>query len=417
MTINLRHLHAFIEVARLKSISAAARAVHLSQPAVTQAITGVEKYFRASLLTRSSSGVALTDVGQLCFARIERALNQLRDGIAEVTRGTAMRQGSDLVRAVGVTQLDSLIAVVQHRTFSAAARARGLSQPAIHRAARELERALGIALFEKTSFGIVPTREAERLARRVKLAFAEIAQARAEVTALEGGETGSTVIGAMPLARTYLIPSTLIQFNDEFPDHRVGIVDGTYEFLLSALKSGEADFLVGAMREPSQLTDVVQEHLFDDPLSIVVRAGHPLAGKKRVSMPALLKFRWVAPRAGSPLRSHFNNLFSQAGVDPPQTPIECNSLAASRALLLESDRIMLLSAHQIYYELRAGLLVALPHPAGRVVRPIGFTFREGWRPTQSQERLLNLLRQRSRSSDAEGFQRLTSMTPSASSAA
>ena len=57
----------------------------------------------------------------------------------------------------------------------------------------------------------------------------------------------------------------------------------------------------------------------------------------------------------------------------PSPPLECNSLAAARAFLLESDRIMLLSAHQIHYEMQAGLLVALPHPAGKVVRPIGLT--------------------------------------------
>ena len=54
---------------------------------------------------------------------------------------------------------------------------------------------------------------------------------------------------------------------------------------------------------------------------------------------------------------------------------------------------MLLSAHQIHYEMQAGLLVALPHPAGDVVRPIGLTMRHDWHPTAAQQRLLELLRQ------------------------
>jgi hypothetical protein len=58
--------------------------------------------------------------------------------------------------------------------------------------------------------------------------------------------------------------------------------------------------------------------------------------------------------------------------------------------------MMLLSAHQIHYELKAGMLVALPHPAGEVVRPIGLTMRRDWRPTLTQERLLELLRSRTR---------------------
>jgi hypothetical protein len=52
----------------------------------------------------------------------------------------------------------------------------------------------------------------------------------------------------------------------------------------------------------------------------------------------------------------------------------------------------LMSAHQIHYELAAGLLVALPHPAGKVVRPIGLTVRSDWHPTGTQRRLLDILR-------------------------
>jgi hypothetical protein len=67
-------------------------------------------------------------------------------------------------------------------------------------------------------------------------------------------------------------------------------------------------------------------------------------------------------------------------------------MAAARAFLLESDHVMLLSAHQIHYEMQAGLLVALPHPAGDVVRPIGLTLRRNWCPPTTQQSLLDILR-------------------------
>ena len=89
----------------------------------------------------------------------------------------------------------------------------------------------------------------------------------------------------------------------------------------------------------------------------------------------------------------FARRFSAAGVPPPSRTIDCNSLAAARALLLESDRLMLLSAHQIHYELEAGLLHAMPHPIGNVTRSIGLTVRKDWRPTPTQARLLDLLRE------------------------
>jgi LysR family transcriptional regulator, regulator for genes of the gallate degradation pathway len=405
MLANLRHLHTFREVARLGSVSAAARAVHISQPAVTQAIAGLGRYFGSPLLTRTNAGVALTAAGQICLVRVERSIGQLRDALAEARRGAGTEQAgvtnvASIERLVRSTQLEALGAVVEHGNFSLAARATRQTQPGIHRSARELERLLGVPLFEKTSFGITPTREAEKLARRTRLAFAEIEQARAEVHALTGGESGQTVIGAMPLARSYLLPAALLEFTQEHPRHGVAIIEGTYEHLISGLRFGESDVLIGALRDPAPASDVVQEHLFDDPLAIIARSEHPLAKRKRLTARALRNFQWIAPRVGSPLRVHFNALLASTGIEMPTPPLECNSLAAARAFLLESDRLMLLSAHQIHYEMQAGLLVALPHPAGKVVRPIGLTLRRNWRPTSTQQRLLDILRRSARTAAA-----------------
>jgi len=399
MHTNLRHLHTFREVARLGSVSAAARAVHISQPAVTQAIAGLERYFGAPLLLRRSTGVSLTSAGEICLARIERSMAQLREAVTATTRNTGAER-PDVQRLIRSRQLDALGAVVEHGNFSTAARARQMSQPGIHRSARELERLLGVPLFEKTSFGITPTREATELARRTRLAFAEIEQARAEVHALGGGESGRTVISALPLAGSYLLPATLLEFTRQHPRHGVGIVDGTYEHLLAGLRAGESDILIGALRDPAPAPDVVQEHLFDDPLAIVVRASHPLAKRSRVTAAALGQFEWIAPRATSPLRLHFNALLASTGRELQSPPLECNSMAAARAFLLDSDRVMLLSAHQIHYEMLAGLLVALPHPAGNVVRPIGLTLRRNWHPTDTQQALLEILRRSARAAAA-----------------
>jgi DNA-binding transcriptional LysR family regulator len=85
-------------------------------------------------------------------------------------------------------------------------------------------------------------------------------------------------------------------------------------------------------------------------------------------------------------------LFQAAGLPVPIGAVECNSWVAARSLLLASDRLMLLSARQVHQELEAGLLAVLPHPAGEVTRDIGLTLRRGWRPTASQDSLLEELR-------------------------
>jgi DNA-binding transcriptional LysR family regulator len=284
------------------------------------------------------------------------------------------------------------MALDDHGSFAAAAHALQLPRPNLHRAARELERIVGVPLFERTSYGVNATREAALLARRARLARAELEQAQGEVSTLAGVERGGIVIGAMPLARSVLVPATVLAFSAAHPEHGVSILDGPYETLLAALRQGVADLLVGALRDPQPGPDVKQEHLFDDALALVVRARHPLAAKRRVSMRDLARFAWIAPRAASPLRRQFDLLMQSIGTRATAQPIECNSLVAARALLMGSDRILLLSRHQVRYELQAGQLVTLPHPLGNVTRAIGVTMRADWRPTPLQHHLLELLR-------------------------
>jgi hypothetical protein len=72
---------------------------------------------------------------------------------------------------------------------------------------------------------------------------------------------------------------------------------------------------------------------------------------------------------------------------------------AARAILLASERVMLLSAQQVSLELQSGQLVALPHPVGAVVRDIGLTLRRDWRPTKAQQSLVDEIRQVARRLD------------------
>ena len=404
-TPNLRHLMLFDQVVRRGSVSAVARAAHLSQPAVTQAVRHIEAALGGRLLDRSYSGLALTEAGRTAAQRVDRALQMLREALAAARSRPAGGVHADVLRGITSTQLNALIAVVEQGAFARAARRAGRARAAVHRAARQLEKALGTQLFEVTSFGVRPTRDAEKLAVRSRLAFAEIAQAQAEVAAAQGTGSGATVIGAMPLARSVLVARAVLEFARARPEHGISILDGPYESMLGALRRGAADVLVGALRDPLPYEDIVQEHLFDDPLAIVVGAGHALAGAAAPTLAALARFPWIAPRRDSPLRRHFDALIARLEGQRAVAPIECNSLVAARSMLVASDRVMLLSEHQIHHELATGQLVALPHPFGAVTRSIGLTVRRDWRPTQVQTQLVDGLRRHARAAGSRQARR------------
>ena len=392
---NLRHLALFDEVVRRGTVSGAARAARLSQPAVTQAVSHIEAALGARLMQRSYSGLVLTEAGRAAAERIDRALQMLREALL-AARPRSNGRSEDVLSGITSTQLNALIAVVEAGAFARAARRAGRARAAVHRAARQLEKSLGTELFEVTSFGVRPTREAEKLALRARLAFAEIAQGRAEVAAAHGTGSGATTIGAMPLARSVLLARAVLEFVQSRPEHSISILDGPYESMLGALRRGGADVLVGALRDPVPYEDIVQEHLFDDPLAIVAGAQHPLAGGGAPTLTALARFPWIAPRRESPLRRHFDTLIALLPRQRTVAPIECNSLVAARSMLIASDRVMLLSEHQIHHELETGQLVALAHPLGAVTRSIGLTVRRDWRPTEVQAQLVEGLRRHAR---------------------
>ena len=400
---NLRALRAFIAIATGGSVSAASRALHVSQPAVTQAIASLENDLGVLLFVRSSGGMTPTAEGRVMLARARRFFEQLTVGLQETSvarDGPLQVIDGDPFRSVTVAQLTALVAVDDAGSFAAAARALQISRAALHRAARSFERSAQAVLFEHTSFGVRPTRQAAELARRIRLASAEYAQAHEEIGAHTNPAQGRTVIGAMPLARSWLVPQAVLGFSALWPDHAVSILEGAYEALLDALRHGRADLLVGALRDPAPASDVVQQPLFEDPLAIVLRSAHPLARQRRATVRELASFPWIVGREGSPLRRRFVELFAGRGVNPPPNPIECNSLAAARELLMGSDRMMLASAQQVRRELETGLLALLPHPHGTVTRSIGLTVRRDWQPTERQRVLLDLLRTIAETSNA-----------------
>jgi LysR family transcriptional regulator, regulator for genes of the gallate degradation pathway len=396
---NLRHLRAFREVAAQRSISQAAQRVFLTQPAITQAIAKLERLLDATLFERRSDGMRATEAGLLYAQRVDRALNLIRCGVLDALRSAgerpARRPGAP-EQLPTITQLRALVAVAKAGSFSLAARAIGASQPALHRAARDLESLLGTALYEKTSQGIDLTRQGQVLVQQVKLAFAELRQGLAEVAALGGQDTGRIVVGAMPLSRHVLLPAAINQLARQRPEVAVGTVEGPYEELLHGLRHGEIDLLIGALRDPLPVDDVLQERMFDDPLAIVGRAAHPLQGRQRLGMRELAAYPWVVPRAGTPTRDHFEALFRNAGLALPAGLVESSSPVLIRALLLDSDRLTLISAHQIRSETTQGPLKILPFDLGRTRRPIGLTMRRQWRPTPTQRLFLDLLRAQSR---------------------
>jgi len=386
MKHNIRHLRIFLAVSKLASISKAARECGLSQPAVTQAVNKIEAEYDAALFDRTPQGVFATKLGRLHAERVGRALSIIDEAFLSVAPRLRL--------TATASQLEALIAVRETGNFTLAARRLGIAQPTVHRAVSHLEKEAVRPLFERTSTGIVATRGGHLLANAARLMDAELIQADMEIAEALGRETGRIVVGAMPLSRAYLLPKVIAEFRQTWPRLPLRVLDGPYDEMISGLRNGEIDLLIGALRDPAPIGDIEQTPLFDDTLAIVAGPEHPLVGKPGIGVDDMLCYPWAVAAKGTPTRTHFEQMFTAAGLEAPGNIVETASLILIRELLFNSDHLGCVSALQAAAEIESGRIVRLDFELFDTARQIGITTRRGWKPTSSQGKFIELVSKR-----------------------
>ena len=391
----LRRLWATLAVYETGSALKAANLMHMSQPAVTGAISACEADLGTTLFDRTSRGMSPTRAGDIWCPRIAAAADHLRDA-ERALQHWKTRTRMPIQRLVTDSQLRALSAVIETGSFSQAARQLGISQPSVQRAARDLETICGVALWRRDGARIEPTVEARTLARYGDLCFAEITQAYEAVREIQGIMEGTLRIGALPLSRSQWLPQSLAATLAEFPDARVTILDGPYNEQLTALLHGRIDFVLGALR-PTPDADIEQEAVFNDPYVILVRAGHPLASgfnsaTDKLTPVELGGLSWILPRGGTPGRTNFEQFMASKEQPSPRRVVECASLVATRELLMRTDHAAVLSAQQVETEVASGTLKIMGPPLTGSTRAIGIATRRRFVPTHMQTFFLQAVR-------------------------
>ena len=381
--LNLRHLRALGAIAECGNISGAARLAGLSQPALTQGLAKLEAQFGTALFDRHPHGMTPTATGKRVLARVARAMAKLTRAVrAGAKNARTTRPETRLTSA----QVRGMLSLAETGSFVAAAQSVGLSEPALHRAVKELELLCGTAFVERRGRGVGLTAAGHKLARGLALGVAELSAALEE----GGGEGGRLSIGAMALSRSLLLPATLAALSQKMPSAHIDVVEGSYLELVEFLRGGTLDVIIGALRvDPPR--DLHEEPLFTDRLTVIGRAGHPLAGK-HAGFHDLTLYPWIVARRASGLLDRWQQLFDKAGMERPIAPIQCGSVALIRGVLVRSNFLTLLSPDQVRAEIEAGQLIEIRSDAPDTARTIGAITRRDFYPTKLQRLFLEELR-------------------------
>ncbi|HSW04837.1 LysR substrate-binding domain-containing protein [Aquabacterium sp.] len=396
----LKALRCVAAVAAQGSAMRAAEAIHLSQPAVTRAVLEMETFCGTPLFERGARGMLATVPGARLAQRAGQLFAQLAAGAEEAlaqspTRpATAGRRGATPQRFAGtvtVAQLKALVAVAATASEVNAARWLGISQPSVHRALRNLEDLAGVALFLSSVRGTRLTDAGEALLRRVKLAFGEARAMASDIAGWRGEVRGRVVIGTLPLSVTLFLPKAIDAARRQHPELEITVIDGTYESLMRQLRSADVDAIVGALRPAPP--EVRQELLFEEPLAVIARPGHPCLARRALRLADLLAWEWVMPLQDTPAHAALQRAFAAQGLDLPPDALQANNALFTRSLVGLTDRLALTSHSQALADERAGSFRLVPVPLPETTRRIGVALRNGVEPSPDLAAVLEAMRQ------------------------
>lgn len=243
-------------------------------------------------------------------------------------------------------QLRYFVAVAHARHFTQAAEQLSIAQPALSQQIRQLERELGIALFERTSRQVQLTSAGEALLARAERILAEVEWARLEMQQYGGLERGRVVIGALQSLEAFRFPALLARFHARYPGIEIVLREEATERLVALLNAGQLDLTIVQVIDDSWPLDlnassIVTEKLLTEELVLVVAPGHVMASRQSVSMEELRNEPFISFKPGSGLRHTIMQRSLAAGF-MPRILFESGELATIRLLVAEGLGISIL---------------------------------------------------------------------------
>lgn len=236
---------------------------------------------------------------------------------------------TDLSRkGLKLSHLRLAAALGRYGQISAAADSLGISQPAASRLAAEIEGITGAPAYLRSGRGIELTPEGRALADRAERIFSEIEAVGRDITELSSGAAGHVRIGAVTgPALEYVLP-LVRNFRVTRPELRFHVEVATSDILCEQIAEGKLDLAIARLLDPTHIRDFGYHPLGDEPVSLVVRTGHPaLSGPSPAPIRDLLRYDWLLPATGTVLRSAVDTTLRNAGhPSPPRTLTTSSSL-------------------------------------------------------------------------------------------
>lgn len=289
--------------------------------------------------------------------------------------------------------LQCLIALASHRSVLKAADALSLTPSAVSKSLSELEDITGEILFLRYRKGLELTAAGHTLLRHAAQAMGTLQDGFDQL----GSGTKAPEhlrIGVLPTAETALVPLSIIDLQARYPDVLVTAHNGANPELLMRLRLGELDLVLGRIAEPSQMVGIAFEHLYSEPMVLVVRAGHPLLARDDVAPADLAAYPMVLPTPGTFIRAAADTFFTSNGIAPSARCTETLSSSVAGALMRESDAVWFSPEGIVAHDVSSGRAAVLCIDTLGTTASVGLSTMGATPPGPAVQAFMDIVRQR-----------------------
>ncbi|HSC91913.1 MAG TPA: LysR family transcriptional regulator [Gaiellaceae bacterium] len=245
-------------------------------------------------------------------------------------------------------------------SFSAAAHALWITQPAVSRQIAALERELGRKVLERTPRGLRLTDAGALLVEHAEAIVARLAAAEAQLGTLDRLESGRLRLGSSGAAAAGLLAGAMAQFRRRWPSVELSLLELPAEDPAGPVKAGELDLAVvfeGGLAPRPVDPELERVHLLDDPLLLALPAQHALSARERIDLRELADETWIRVQPEGPGVAHAACV--AAGFEP-RVRFDARAEEVALELVAAGLGVALVSS-----------LAAAPVPEGAVVRDLG----------------------------------------------
>ena len=291
---------------------------------------------------------------------------------------------------IRLRHLACFLEVARLKSVVNAASELGISQPAASKTVQELEELLGAPLFDRTRRRLTLTPYGEVFHRHAATSLAALRQGID--AARNTGETPTVRVGALPTVSARLLPDAVGAFAAAEPDINARIITGPNGYLLSLLRMGDVDLVIGRMAEPEAMIGLSFEHLYSERVVIAVRPGHPLLGVRDFHLGLLASYQALMPTPDSVIRPVVDRMLFAQGITGLPDQIETVSDAFGRAYVRKSDAIWIISEGVVANDVAEKQLALLPVDTRETLGPVGLTTRTDTLPGAATITLMQAVR-------------------------